>query len=191
MFGLWVVILAVAPFTVQWIGRWSIALPLLGTLIIFVMEARIGARQVIWMLLTAHCPHCGAWPMKYKGTPDNSRGFLICENCQIEWDLGRGIGLRGDNYDLTSIAKSISDIIDKHIKENDPPETQQTLERLTKEGRTMDEARQLISSAVAVEIFHIYCERKPNDPKRYAWNLARLPQEPWDAQGREIYRASR
>jgi hypothetical protein len=98
------------------------------------------------------------------------------------------MGSPGNNYDPTELTKNILEIIEKQIQNNDPPETRQTIERLTKEGHTVDEARRLISSAAMVEVFHIVCDHKPFNRERFVWNLAHLPQKPWDTQGRELYK---
>jgi len=56
------------------------------------------------------------------------------------------------------------------------------------EGYTADEARRLISTAVTVEIFHIIRDHEPFNRERFLWNLAQLPQEPWDNDGKEFYK---
>jgi hypothetical protein len=40
------------------------------------------------------------------------------------------------------------EVVENQIRDNDPPETRQTLDRLLAEGYTADEARRLISTAV-------------------------------------------
>ena len=128
--------------------------------------------------------------MNYKSSPSSdNHGFLICEKCQIEWDLGKGTGALGSRYDTNALARDILECIEKQIQNNDPPETRQTIERLTKEGHTVDETRRLISTAAMVEVFHIVYDRKTFNRERFVWNLAQLPQKPWDTQGREFYKA--
>ena len=186
--AVWLALMAAAFLTARWIGAWSVLLAL-GTAFAFdfIILGRFRKRHWVWTMLTTRCPQCGMWPMLHRGS-DDKHGFLVCEKCQIEWDLGRGMGAAGGNYDPTSLVENISQIIDKQIQNNDPPETRQTMDRLAKEGHTVDEARKLISMAAMVEVFHIYCDRKPFDPKRYVWNLSRLPQEPWDVHRKEIYK---
>ncbi len=73
------------------------------------------------------------------------------------------------------------------IRGNDPPEPRQTVERLIAEGYAADEAPRLVASAVTVEIFHIMRDREPFNRGRFLWNLAHLPREPWDENGKEFY----
>jgi hypothetical protein len=81
----------------------------------------------------------------------------------------------------------ILEVIRDQIRDNDPPETRQTYERLKGEGYTADEARRLISTAVTVELFHVMRDRKPFQRERFIRNLAHLPREPWDENGKEFY----
>ena len=85
------------------------------------------------------------------------------------------------------LGKAVLEVVEKQIRDNDPPETGQTIERLCREGYTPDEARRLGSTAVTVEIFHIMRDRQSFNRERYLWNLAHLPREPWDAEGEEFY----
>lgn len=179
--------------TARWIGILGVTLLVFGGLVtIGIVQDRFKRRYWLWTILTTHCPQCGTWPMNHKGSPrrNSNHGFLICEKCQIEWDLGHSMGAPGNNFDPRLLTKNILENIEKQVQNNDPPETRQTIERLTKEGHTGDEARQLISAAGMVEVFHQYYDRKPFDRERFVWNLAQLPRKPWDAQGREIYKAA-
>ena len=82
----------------------------------------------------------------------------------------------------------ILEVVENQIRDNDPPETRQTVDRLLAEGYTDEEARRLISTAVTVEIFHVMRDHEPFNLERFLWNLARLPQEPWDKHGNEFYK---
>jgi hypothetical protein len=85
------------------------------------------------------------------------------------------------------LGKTILEVVQNQIRDNDPPETRQTFERLKGEGYTAEEARRLISTAVTVELFHIARDRQPFQRERFVWNLAHLPREPWDQNGKEFY----
>lgn len=86
------------------------------------------------------------------------------------------------------LGKVIIEVVENQIRDNDPPETRQTVERLRAEGYTDDEARRLVSTAVTVELFHIMRDRETFNQKRFVWNLGNLPREPWDKQGKEFYK---
>ena len=85
------------------------------------------------------------------------------------------------------LGKAILEVVENQIRDGDPPETRQTIERLTREGYTADEARRLVSTAVTVEIFHLMRDHQTFNRKRFLWNLAHLPREPWDEGGKELY----
>ncbi|HUA38312.1 MAG TPA: hypothetical protein VMA35_07915 [Candidatus Sulfopaludibacter sp.] len=186
----WIVLGAVWIATAGRIAFWmTILLPFAGLVTIAIWQTRFSSRHLVWTMLTTHCPQCGTWPMNYKSSSTSeNRGFLICEKCQIEWDLGPNTGALGSCYNNNDLFKNISENIDKQVQSNEPPQMGETFERLKKEGHSAEEARRLISAAVAVEVFYIVCDHKPFNSERYAWNLKRLPQLPWDAQGKELYR---
>jgi hypothetical protein len=85
------------------------------------------------------------------------------------------------------LGKAVLEVVENQIRDNDPPEARQTIERLTRDGYTADEARRLVSTAVTVEIFHMIRDRQSFNRERYLWNLAHLPREPWDTTGKEFY----
>jgi hypothetical protein len=78
------------------------------------------------------------------------------------------------------IREQIFDIIENQLKDNDPPETKTTYDRLKKEGISDFETRQMIGQCVAVELFGIIKFGKAFDNERYTKNLSKLPQEPFD-----------
>jgi len=87
------------------------------------------------------------------------------------------------------LGRTILEVVENQIRDNDPPETRQTADRLKAEGYTADEVRRLISTAVTVEIFHIMRDRESFNRERFVWNLAHLPREPWEENGEELYGA--
>lgn len=85
------------------------------------------------------------------------------------------------------LGKAVLEVVENQVRDNDPPETRRTIARLVGEGYTDEEARRLVSTAVTVELFHIMRDREKFNRERYVWNLSRLPHEPWDDEGRELY----
>jgi hypothetical protein len=77
------------------------------------------------------------------------------------------------------LGRLILQVVENQIKENDPPETRQTVERLRTDGYTRGEAKRLVAMAVAVELFHIMKHREPFNRVRFIQNLRQLPKEPW------------
>jgi hypothetical protein len=71
------------------------------------------------------------------------------------------------------------EIVENQIRDNNPPETAQTLERLKQdEGYDDSTARLLIAQCVSVELFEVMKYNKPFDEARYVGNLNRLPESP-------------
>ena len=74
---------------------------------------------------------------------------------------------------------AIHEILDNQLRDNDPPETQATLDRLLSIGIDRNEARRLIALAIAGEIYDILKLGKDFDLDRYVGRLAGLPDTPW------------
>lgn len=66
------------------------------------------------------------------------------------------------NIDLQ---KAILDVVENQIRENNPPATKKTFDRLLKNGHSEDDAMKLIGSAVAIEIYEVLKNKKPFDEK--------------------------
>jgi len=74
--------------------------------------------------------------------------------------------------------KAILEVVEIQIRQLEPPETKQTLDRLIREGYTEDEARRLIGCVVASEIFDVLKNMQPYDANRYVTALKNLPELP-------------
>ncbi len=68
--------------------------------------------------------------------------------------------------------------MDNKLRDNDPPETKETLERLMAEGYSAKKAKEMIAQAVAVESYIIMKTQTPFNRERFVRNLKALPQEP-------------
>jgi hypothetical protein len=78
------------------------------------------------------------------------------------------------------LKSAIFEVLDNQLKANDPPETRKTLERLTSEGYSEDEAKRLIACVVTSEIFDVLKKREPFNLKRFVKALNALPKIPGD-----------
>ena len=78
------------------------------------------------------------------------------------------------------IREQIFEVIKNQIRDNNPPETKQTLDRLKKDGFSDLEARELIGMCITIELFDIMKNKKVFNEKRYIQNLQNLPAEPTD-----------
>ena len=70
------------------------------------------------------------------------------------------------------------EIVENQIKNNDPPETKETFDRLVGEGFSEEDAKILIAQAVCLETFSILKHHEEFDMERYVRNLKGLPKEP-------------
>ena len=75
------------------------------------------------------------------------------------------------NYRLK---KLILEVVDNQLRDNDPPITKETFNRLVQEGCSKTKAKEMIGSALAIEIYDMLKENKPHDEERYARNLEAL-----------------
>ena len=78
------------------------------------------------------------------------------------------------------LREQISEIIDNQLKDNDPPETKITYNRLITEGYDDFQTRQMIGACVTVEIFEVVNSGKPYNNSRFIKNLKKLPEEPYE-----------
>ena len=78
------------------------------------------------------------------------------------------------------VRQQIFEIITNQIKDNNPPETKATYDRLRKQGFDEFVTKQLIGQCIAVELFQILKFSKPFNNERYIKNLLQLPKEPFD-----------
>jgi hypothetical protein len=73
---------------------------------------------------------------------------------------------------------AILEVVDNQITNDNPPETRQTYDRLLREGISAYDAKSLIGSVVAVEIFEVLKRQEPFNPQRFVQALNRLPELP-------------
>ena len=70
------------------------------------------------------------------------------------------------------------EVVDNQLRDNDPPETRTTFDRLKNEGFNELNAKKLIAQAIAAETFWIMKKKEMFNLKRFVNNLKRLPEEP-------------
>jgi hypothetical protein len=92
----------------------------------------------------------------------------------------------GERNDQTAMGaspvlrKAIYEIVDNQLRDRNPPQTKQTLDRLVAEGYSAEEARRLIANVVAIEVFDILKNNQVFDEARYVSALRCLPRLPWE-----------
>ena len=67
------------------------------------------------------------------------------------------------------------EVVENQIRDSDPPETWQTLRRLTKEGFSRKEAVELIGTVVLHELYNVLKQNENFDRKRLVAALRQLP----------------
>jgi len=72
----------------------------------------------------------------------------------------------------------ILEVVENQLRDNDPPETRETLARLLQEGHTQRQAKKLIAILVASEIYHMLNDQRKFDQDGYIAALRRLPTLP-------------
>ena len=77
----------------------------------------------------------------------------------------RGVGQPYDEGTLVNphLKAAIVEVVENQIRDGDPPETRQTLERLLSAGYSRKQAIEMIGSAVMEEIWAILHDHKPFD----------------------------
>ncbi len=78
------------------------------------------------------------------------------------------------------VKATILEVVDTQIRNNDPPETSQTFDRLIREGHSKEEAKRLIGCVVTSEIFDILKKMEEFDISRFVKALNKLPEMPWE-----------
>ena len=78
------------------------------------------------------------------------------------------------------LREQIFEIIKNQLRDNNPPETKSTYDRLRKKGFDDFQTKQMIGQCLAVELFDVLKHGKPYNNDRYITNLLALPKEPFD-----------
>lgn len=82
--------------------------------------------------------------------------------------------------DSHRIRTAILEVIQNQLRDNNPPETRQTLVRLQAGGFSEQEALKLIGYVVAAEVFGVLKENRSYDEEKYIAALKALPRLPWE-----------
>ncbi|HHH54605.1 MAG TPA: hypothetical protein ENK91_13170 [Bacteroidetes bacterium] len=79
-----------------------------------------------------------------------------------------------------NLREHIFEIIRNQIRDNDPPETKETYDRLLAQGFDDFQTKQMIGQCLAIELFNIMNLGIPFNNERYIKNLKELPNEPFE-----------
>lgn len=67
------------------------------------------------------------------------------------------------------------EVVEKQLREDSPPQTRETLERLTGQGFSNEDARHLIGSAIAAEMRDVVSQGRPFSKERFLSLMSNLP----------------
>jgi len=76
--------------------------------------------------------------------------------------------------------EAIFEAVENQIRDNNPPITKETFDRLIAEGYSKNEAMKLIGFSLANEISEIMNNNQLFNEERYSQNLRNLPDLPWE-----------
>lgn len=117
-------------------------------------------------------------------------------------DLAEAIDADQDEIELDGVTMSprlhlaMHEVVANQIWHNDPPETWQTAQRLTRAGYDRHEVLHMLASVVSTDLYNAMSGKAPLDMARTLGELAALP-ESWEAMrvaaplNREARRANR
>jgi Holliday junction resolvasome RuvABC DNA-binding subunit len=74
-----------------------------------------------------------------------------------------------------AVTAALLSVVDQQLRDNTPPETRRTFERLVALGYAPEDARRLIGSVVAQEIFAVMQREETYNEQRYIAALQGLP----------------
>lgn len=76
------------------------------------------------------------------------------------------------------LGEEMKKVVRNQIRQNDPPETKQTYDRLIKKGFPKDEVMRQLAVVVAAELYDVMKNKTPFNQERYIKRLNNLPMEP-------------
>jgi len=77
--------------------------------------------------------------------------------------------------DRPALSAVLLQVVDNQLNSNQPPESKETLARLTAEGFTEEDAKLLLAHVIRVEMLCVLKENKPFNEQRFLGNLQALP----------------
>lgn len=84
-----------------------------------------------------------------------------------------------ENMFNPNLKKEILAVVDNQIKENNPPCTKKTYQKLQEQGCSKQEAKEMIASVLLEELYDILSYKKPFNEKKYEEKLNELENDNW------------
>ena len=70
--------------------------------------------------------------------------------------------------------------IKKQIRQNDPPETKETFDRLRREGHAEEDVYRMLGCVMTSEMYEVLKQKRVFDRDLYVQQLHALPKLPWE-----------
>lgn len=86
--------------------------------------------------------------------------------------------IQADSISGQIAGEAMVEAVENQLRDNNPPETRHTLERLMVMGETRESAIRYIATALSVEVFEAMKNQTSYDEARYVMNLKGLPTLP-------------
>ena len=74
------------------------------------------------------------------------------------------------------LREEMKKVVKNQIRQNEPPETKQTYDRLIEEGFPEEEVFRMLATVVTVEIYDVMKSEKPFNQERFIRRLQSLPE---------------
>ncbi len=88
--------------------------------------------------------------------------------------------VQADSSEGQMAGEGIIEAIETQIRDNSPPETRITLDRLMSLGESRNNAMRYIGAVMAQEMFELLQNKQQYNEDRYITNLKNLPELPFD-----------
>ena len=88
--------------------------------------------------------------------------------------------VQADTSEGQLAGEGMIEAVENQIRDNDPPETRITLDRLMSLGESRNNAMRYIGAVFAQEVYEILKNKRPYNEERYLANLKNLPELPYD-----------
>lgn len=124
-----------------------------------------------------YCSECGNVIRLSEGGYTLDGDAYVCGECSFaDFDLSIDDEEPPESDDFNPhLQTTMIEAVDDQLRNNDPPKTRETFDRLKKLGYSDIDAKKLIASALVVEIYDIMKHNKTFNRERFLKNLGMLP----------------
>jgi len=89
--------------------------------------------------------------------------------------------VRASTADGQAAGEALVEAVENQLRDNDPPETQEALDRLLVLGESRENALRYIASVLSVEVYEVMRNKESFNRSRYVKNLEALPNLPFES----------